>query len=94
MKIIVWDNSTYLVKGFCSVTFHLDYGETIFFHDVMYVSGLKKNIVSISTLEEKEMRVSFIRVKVLNWPMKSHMRDAFTLGSRIQGIYRVNRTLL
>jgi len=36
------------------------------------------------------MRVVFIKGKVLTWPMESCMRDAFTLGSRIEGLYRVN----
>lgn len=48
LKIIFGDNCTYLVKGFGSVTFYLDYGETVLC-DVMYVLGLKKNIISIST---------------------------------------------
>lgn len=60
-KIILGDNSTYLVKGFGSVTFHLDYGEIVHLHDVMYVLGLKKNLVSIYVLEDKGMRVAYIR---------------------------------
>ena len=59
-------------------------------HDVMYVLGLKKNLVSISALEVKGMRVAFIRGKVLTWPMESCMRDAFTLGLRLGGLYGVN----
>ena len=55
----------------------------------MYVPGLKKNLVSISTLEDKGMRVSFIKGKVLTWPVGSPMRYAFTLGSRFEGLYRV-----
>jgi len=56
----------------------------------MYVLGLKNNLVSISTLEDKGMRVFFRRGKVLTWPMESRTRDAFTLVSRIEGLYRVN----
>lgn len=78
------------MKGFGFVKFHLDFGESVLLHDVIYVPGLKKNLVSISTLEDKGMRVAFIRGKVLTWPMESCMRDAFTLGSRIEGPYRVN----
>jgi len=47
---------------------------------VMYVSELKKNLISISALEHKGMRVALIKGKVLTWPMESHMKDAFTLG--------------
>jgi len=58
-------------------------------HDVMYVSGLMKNLVSIYALEDKRMRVSFIEGKFLTWSVDSPMRDAFTLGSRFKGLYKV-----
>ena len=90
LKINFGDNSTYHVKVFGFVSFRLDYGDIIHLHDVMHVLRLKKNLVSISALEDKGMRVAFIRAKVLTWPMESHMRDAFTMGSRIKGLYRVN----
>ena len=35
--------------------------------DVLYVPRLKKNILSISTLDEKGMRVAFFNGKVLVW---------------------------
>lgn len=47
-------------------------------------------MVSIYALEDKGMRVAFIKGKVLTWPKESGMKDAFTLGSRVEGIYRVN----
>ena len=37
LKIILGDNSTHLVKGCGSIKFHLNYGESILQHDVMYV---------------------------------------------------------
>lgn len=63
--IFLWDNSTYPMKGFGFVPFHLDYGEIVLLHEVMYVSRLKKNLVSISSLEDKGMRFAFTRGKVL-----------------------------
>ena len=86
LKIILGDNSTHLIRGFGSVKFHLDSGELVLPHDVMYVPGLKKNLVFISSLEYKGMRVAFIKGKVLTWPVGSPMRNAFTLGSRFEGL--------
>jgi len=60
--------------------------EIVLLEDVMRVPRLKKNLVSISSLEDKEMRVVFIRGKVLTWPMESHMMDDFTLRSIIEGL--------
>ena len=65
LKIVLGDNSTYPVKGFDSTKFHLDSREFVLLHEVMYVTRLKKNLVSISTLEKKGMIVSFIKGKVL-----------------------------
>jgi len=86
LKIILGENSTHLIKGFGSIKFHLESGESVVLHDVMYVPGLKNNLVSISALEDKGMRVAFIRVKVLTWPVGSPMRDAFTLGLISKGL--------
>ena len=36
------------------------------------------------------MKVAFNNGKVLTWPLNSSMREAFTLGSRCEGIYKVN----
>lgn len=68
LKIILRDNSTYQVKGFGSVKFDLYSGESILFHDVMYVSELNKNLVSIYALEDNRMRVTFIKGKILTCP--------------------------
>jgi len=91
LKIILGDNSTHPVKGLGSVKFHLDSEEPILLHDVMYVLGLKKNSVSIYALEEKGMRVAFIKGKLLTWPIGSSMRNAFPLGSKFEGLYTVTR---
>lgn len=91
LNIILEDNSTHLVKGFGFMKFHLEFGEFVVLHDVMYMLGLKKNLVSIYALEDKGMRVAFIRGKVLTWPVGCPMRDAFTLGSRFEVLYRITR---
>ena len=35
--------------------------------DVLFVLGLKKNLLSISALDAKRMRVAFIDIQVLMW---------------------------
>jgi len=53
-----------------------------------------KNLVSISALEDKWMRVSFIKGKFFTWPADSPMRDAFIIGLSFEGLYRVTRRSL
>ena len=43
----------------------MDQGKTISLQEVLYVHGLKKNLVSISALEDKGMKVASINGKVL-----------------------------
>lgn len=70
------------MKGFGFVKFQVNSGELVLLHHVMYVPVLKKNLISVSALEDKGMRDSFIKGKFLTWPIHSTMKDAFTLGSR------------
>lgn len=48
---------------------------------------LKKNLVSISMMEDKGFKVAFIDGKVCIW--KRSPKDAFPLGYRIDGLYQV-----
>eukprot|EP00253_Pinus_taeda_P023604 PITA_23604 len=52
-------------------------------------SKFSRNLVSIWAFEDKGMRVAFIKGKVLTWPVGSLMKDAFTLATRYEGLYRV-----
>ena len=90
LKIVLGDNSTHPINGSGSVSFHLDQGKTLTLQEVLYVPGLKKNLVSISTLIDKGMKVAIINGKVLTWPSRSNMRDGLTLGSRCEGLYKIN----
>ena len=64
LDIIIGDNATYPVKGVGNVTLQLNQGNTIHLQEVLYVSDLKKNLVSISAMEDKGFKVAFIDRKV------------------------------
>ena len=49
--------------------------------DVLYVLGLKKNLLSISSLDKKSFRVSFIDGKVLMWPKGKTIEDEIVIGT-------------
>ena len=63
LNFILGDNSTHQVKGYVSVSFQLDDGKSIFLQEVLYVPGLKKNLVSISALEDKRIKVALLMEK-------------------------------
>eukprot|EP00253_Pinus_taeda_P033869 PITA_33869 len=92
LEIILGDNATYLVKGVGNVTLQLNQGNAIHLQVVLYVPDLKKNLVSISTMEDKGFKVDFIDGKVHVW--KINFKDAFTLAFRVKTLYQVGGSLL
>eukprot|EP00253_Pinus_taeda_P004316 PITA_04316 len=87
LKIVLGDNTKYPVKGVGNVTLQLNQGNIIHLQDVLYVPDLKKNPVSISAMEDKGYKVTFSDGKVRVW--KKNIKDAFTLGFRVDSLYQV-----
>ena len=48
--------------------------------DVLYVPVLKNNLLSISALDAKGMRVAFVDGQVLMWPKGKTIDDAKIIG--------------
>jgi hypothetical protein len=48
--------------------------------DVLYVPGLKKNLLSILALEEKGFILTFIDGEVLMWTRGKTLDDAIVIG--------------
>ena len=57
--------------------------------DVLYVPGLKKNILSISALDAKGMRVTFVDGQVLMCPIEKTIDDAIVIGEQDGGLYKL-----
>jgi hypothetical protein len=57
--------------------------------DVLYVPGMKRNLVSVSALEDKGYKVTFSEGKVLAWHKNSHMNSARVIGVRENSLYKL-----
>jgi hypothetical protein len=57
--------------------------------EVLYVPGLKKNLLSVATLEDKGYRVIFKDRKALLWAKGSHLSTAKPIGTHRGGLYVV-----
>ena len=57
--------------------------------DVIYVPGLKKNLISIFALDAKRIRVAFIDGQVLMWPIGKTIEDATVIGEEDRGLYKL-----
>ena len=57
--------------------------------DVLYVLGLKKNLLSIYALDAKGKRVAFNNGQVLMWPKGNTIDDAVVIGEQEGGLYKL-----
>lgn len=83
------DNKNYPVKGIGSTSIKLDNGSSIHLNNILYVLGLCKNLISISSLEEKGDRVAFINGKVVVWAKDSSLEKVRTIGVQEGRLYKL-----
>ena len=87
-KVSLGDDYQYPIKGIQEASYKLDSGNPLKMKEVLYVSGLKKNLLSISALDKKGFRVAFIDGQVLMWPKGKNIEDAFIIGEEEGGLYK------
>ena len=75
-KVKLGDDYQYPIKGSGESSYNLDFGKSLTMKEVFFVPGLKKNLLSISTLDEKGMGVEFIDGQVIMWPKGNTVDDA------------------
>ena len=61
------DDYQYPIKGSGESSYKLDSGNSMMMKDVLFVPGLKKNLLSIFALDPKGMRFAFIDGQVIMW---------------------------
>ena len=66
-KVNLGDGSQYPIKGSGEASYKVDSQKSMKMKDAFCVPGLKNILLSISTLDAKGMRVSFLDVQVLMW---------------------------
>ena len=63
-QVELGDDSTYNIEGVGSTSLQLDSGTVLHIDVILYVPGLKKNLLSIAGLEDKGHKVLFMDKKV------------------------------
>ena len=79
-KVKLGDDYQYPIKGSGVASYKLDSQKYLKIKDVLYVPGLKKNLLSIFALDAKGIRVSFVDGQVLMWPKGKTIEDATVIG--------------
>jgi hypothetical protein len=81
-KVTLGDYYQYPIKGVGESNYKRDLGTPMKMKDVLYVLGLTKNLLSISPLDNKCFKVSFIDGEVLMWPKGKTMEQAIVIGKK------------
>ena len=74
------DDSTYKIEGVGSTSLQLDSGIVLHVDDILYVPGLKKNLLYVVGLEDKGQRVLFMDKKVFLWAKDIDLDSAVQIG--------------
>ena len=67
-KVKLGDDYQYPIKGNGESSYNIDSRKSMKMQDVLFVPGLKNNLLSTSTLDAKCMRVAFVDGQVIMWP--------------------------
>jgi hypothetical protein len=57
--------------------------------EVLYVPEMKRNLVSISALEDKGYKITFSKGRVLAWHTNSHISSSKVIGIRENSLYKL-----
>ena len=65
VKVELGDDGTYDIKGHGSASFQFQWGNIFHIDEILYVPGLKKNLISVAVLESKGYSIAFTKGKTL-----------------------------
>jgi hypothetical protein len=85
------DEKCYNIEGVGSISFIFESGARLHIEEVLYVPVIKKNLLSVETLEDKGYWGIFKEKNALLWAKVSHISTAEPIGTRSGGLYIVSR---
>jgi hypothetical protein len=89
LHVVLGDNAKYNVKGVGNYTFQLDSDMQLQLSEVLYVPWMKRNLVSIYSLEEKGYEVTFSKGRFLAWHKDSHINYSKVISVQEKNLYRL-----
>jgi hypothetical protein len=89
-QVELGDEKCYKIEGVGSIPFRLESGARIHVDEVLYVPRLKKNLLSVATLENKGYWVIFKDMKELLWAKGNHLSTTDPIGIHSGGLYVVS----
>ena len=84
------DESIVKAVGVGTVSFQREALPPLAVSEVLYVPGLKKNLISVSTIEDEGYEVTFRDGHVVMYPKGSSIESGKVIGVRHERLYRFN----
>ena len=88
-KVKLGDDYRYPIKGSGESSYKLESGKSMKMKDFLFVPRIKKNLLSISALDAKGIRVAFVDGQVLMWPKGKTIDDVVVIGEQEGGLYKL-----
>ena len=88
-KVQLGDDYQYPIKGMGEAYYKLGIGNLVKMKEVLCVPCLKKNIHSISALDNKGFRVYFVDGDVLMWSKGKTIDNSIVIGVEEGGLYKL-----
>jgi hypothetical protein len=89
IEIALGDDRAFTVAGIGTVAFRRESLPPISFIDVLFILGMKKNLISVSTLQDRGLEVTFRGTEVLIHPRGSSLDSGQVIGVRHGKLYRL-----
>jgi hypothetical protein len=89
LEIVLGDDIIVRAVGRGTVSFQRECMPPLVFRDVLYVSGLKKNLISVFSIQDRRLEVSFKGTEVLIHPKGSSVTYGRVIGTREGNLYRL-----
>jgi hypothetical protein len=89
VEVVLGDDRVVKAVGCGIVSFHRESLPPMLLREVLYVPGLKKNLVLVSAIEERVYEVLFRDGKVILFPNRSSSTLAKVIGTRHDKLYKV-----
>ena len=87
-KVKLGDDYQYPIKGSGEYSYKLEYGKYLNIKNVIYVLGLNKNILTISALDAKGIRVLFVDAQVPMRPKGKEIGDGIVIREEDESLYK------
>jgi hypothetical protein len=89
LEVVLGDDSVVKAVGSGTISFQRESQPPLLVRDVLYVLGLKKNLISISTIEDRGYELVFHDGQVLMYPKGSSITSSKVIGIRHGKLYKL-----